>query len=343
MERGRRRWLSLAAATALAVWGLGCMGLGQPGEPIRYWVLSALPDPDPGAVANARPTLHVGPLDLPPHLDRPGIVTRSGDHRLVVTSLDHWGEPLSKGIKRVLAENIMALLPGVTAVTGLILLVNGFNFLLLMMGHAKAGVDMGLFKGFDPELLARFGAGLSFPYRFPDGVVTGGEWWRLVTPIFMHGSMMHFFFNSFLLVQLGPLTQQLYGSRLWPIYLLCGLCGSAASQLTRPTMTVGASGAIMGLIGLLLVHGLRNRSQLGQAMKSMLIRLILYTVVLSFVFNIDHRAHAGGFFCGALLAFVVPENEPTGTSALLWKVLSVLGVLLVLISFGMVGGLGKYF
>ena len=253
------------------------------------------------------------------------------------------GASLSKvstpGISRTFAN----MFPGVTAVTGLILLVNGFNFLLLMMGHAKAGVDMGLFKGFDGELLARFGAGLSFPYQFPDGKVTGGEWWRLVTPIFMHASMLHFFFNSFLLVQLGPLTQQLYGSRFWVIYLLCGLCGSAASQLTRPTMTVGASGAIMGLIGLLLVHGLRNRSQLGQAMKSLLIRLILYTVVLSLVFNIDHRAHAGGFFCGALLAFVLPEGEPSKSSALSWNVLSFLGILLVLVSFGMVGGLGKYF
>lgn len=254
------------------------------------------------------------------------------------------GASLSKVSTPGISRTLTNLLPGVTAVTGLILLVNGFNFLLLMMGHAKAGVDMGLFSGFDGELLARFGAGLSFPYQFPDGKVTGGEWWRLVTPIFMHASMMHFFFNSFLLVQLGPLAQQLYGSRFWVIYLLCGLSGSAASQLTRPTMMVGASGAIMGLIGLLLVHGLRNRSQLGQAMKSLLIRLIVYTIVLSFLFNIDHRAHAGGFLCGALLAYVLPAGErPSESSALIWNVLSFLGVLLVLLSFAMVGGLGNYF
>jgi membrane associated rhomboid family serine protease len=252
------------------------------------------------------------------------------------------GASLSKvstpGVSRTFAN----MFPGVTAVTGLILLVNGFVFLLLMMGHAKADIGIGLFRNFDWELMVRFGGGLSVPYPMADGAVTGGEWWRLVTPIFMHGSMMHFFFNSFLLVQLGPLTQQLYGTRLWPIYLMCGLAGSAASQLTRPTMTVGASGAIMGLIGLLLVRGLRNRDQLGQAMKALLTRLILYTIVLSFVFNIDHRNHAGGFICGALLAYLLPEGEPR-SSAKIWNVLSVLAVLLVLISFGMVGGLGKYF
>ena len=244
-----------------------------------------------------------------------------------------------------ISRSISNLFPGVTAVTGLILLVNGFLFLLLMMAHVKAGIGIGLFRSFDWELLVRFGGGLSVPYPMADGAVTGGEWWRLVTPIFLHGSLMHFFFNSFLLVQLGPLAQQLYGSRFWLIYLLCGLSGSAASQLTRPTMTVGASGAIMGLIGLLLVHGLRNRSQLGQAMKSLLMRLILYTVVLSLVFRgIDHLAHAGGFACGALLALVLPEGEPPSkSSALLWNVLSFLGVLLVLVSFAMVGGLGKSF
>ena len=65
----------------------------------------------------------------------------------------------------------------------------------------------------------------------------------------------------------------------------------------------------------------------------MLIRLIVYTVVLSFVFNIDHRAHAGGFFCGAFLAFVLPQGEPDRSQALIWNVLSFLGVLLVLVSF----------
>jgi len=251
------------------------------------------------------------------------------------------GASLSKVSTPGVSRTLSNLFPGIGSVTGLILLVNGFDFLLLMMAHAKAGIGIGLFANFDWELMVRFGGGLSVPYPLTDGSVTGGEWWRLVTPIFMHGSMMHFFFNSFLLVQLGPLAQQLYGSRLWPIYLLCGLSGSAASQLTRPTMTVGASGAIMGLIGLLLVNGLRNRSQLGQAMKSMLIRLILYTVILSVVFNIDHRAHAGGFFCGALLAYLIPEGETK--SPALWNALSFLGVLLVLAAFGMVGGLGKYF
>lgn len=256
------------------------------------------------------------------------------------------GASLSKVSTPGISRTFTNLLPGVTAVTGLILLVNGFNFLLLMLAHVKAGVDVGLFRGFDPDLMVRFGSGLSRERMLLDGRTTGGEWWRLVTPIFMHASMLHFFFNSFLLVQLGPLVQEIYRSRFWVIYLACGLSGSLASQTPRFVNSIGASGAIMGLIGLLLVHGLRNRSQLGQAMKSLLMRLILYLVVLSLLFGgiIDHLAHAGGFACGALLALVLPEGEPPSESSVrTWKVLSFLGVLLVLLSFAMVGGLGNYF
>ena len=254
------------------------------------------------------------------------------------------GAALSKVSTPGLGRSLANLFPGMSAITGLILLVNGFNFLLLMMAHFKAGVDMSLFSGFDTELVARFGSGVSRPTVFPDGSLRGGEWWRMVTPVFMHGSIIHFFFNSYLLVQLGPLVQDIYKSRYWVIYLACGISGSLASQLPRYVNTVGASGAILGLIGLLLVHGLRNRDVLGQAMKSLLLRLIFYTVVLSLFFGIDHLAHAGGFFCGALMGLVLPSGEPRSwAEQTLWNVLGVAGVLLVLVSFGMVAGLGEYF
>jgi rhomboid protease GluP len=247
------------------------------------------------------------------------------------------GESVSRVATPGAGRSVSNLFPGLSAITGLLLLVNGAVYLLVMMAHQKAGVDFSLFGSFDSELLVRFGSGLSEPRMLTDGSVTGGEWWRLITPIFMHGSLMHFFFNSFMLVQIGPLVQSYYGSRFWPIYLLCGIAGSMASQLPRFTNTVGASGAIMGLIGLLFVLGLRDKSQLGAAMKAMLTRLILYMVVLSFLFNIDHLNHIGGFLCGGLLALVVPTREPSSAAGrAFWSVLSVAGVLLVLAAFSMI-------
>jgi membrane associated rhomboid family serine protease len=233
------------------------------------------------------------------------------------------------------------LMPGITAATSLLMLVNGFWFVMMILAQIKAG-GAGL-SGFDMELLVRFGAGLSRPQLFPSGEITGGEWWRLVTPIFLHAGLLHFFFNSFLLIQLGPIVEEIYGTqRFWVIYLCCGIGGSMASQWTRPVVTVGASGAIMGLIGLLLVYGYRSRSSLGQNMKQLIVRLLVYTVILSIFFNIDHRNHIGGFLTGALAALVVPTGQQRDRSAaVVWQIAAIIGVLVVLLAFSNVALQGR--
>ncbi len=125
--------------------------------------------------------------------------------------------------------------------------------------------------------------------------------------------------------------------RFWVIYLACGIVGSATTQLLHSYInTVGASGAIMGLIGLLLVYGFRHHGALGESMKQLLIRLLIYTLVLSFLmgFNIDHLNHLGGFVCGAVLALVVPTRPmSTRGERLFWQAASIGGVLLVLLAF----------
>jgi membrane associated rhomboid family serine protease len=240
------------------------------------------------------------------------------------------------GIGRVLAN----VLPGATAATSLILLVNGFWFVLMIMAQIKGSVGSGegvsLFGSFDGELLVRFGSGLSVPVALPDGSVTGGEWWRIVTPIFLHAGLLHFFFNSYVILQLGPMVEGIFGTaRFWTVYLSCGIAGSMASQLPREVNTIGASGAAMGLIGLLLVYGWRHGGALGESLKASMIRFLIYIAVFSLVFpGIDHFNHAGGFACGALLALVVPTGEYRGRGeAAFWQAASLAGVLVVLWAF----------
>jgi len=243
------------------------------------------------------------------------------------------------GVGRMLSN----VLPGATAATSLILLVNGFWFVMMIMAQIKSGGDLGLFKSFDGELLVRFGSGLSRPFRLSDGTVTGGEWWRLITPIFLHGRLLHFFFNSYVLLQLGPIVEGIFGTaRYWVIYLCCGIAGSAMSQLLRPVNTVGASGAIMGLMGLLLVYGWRRGGALGESLKASMLRFAVYIVIFSLlVRGIDHLNHVGGFACGALLALVVRAGAFRGRGeALFWQAASLAGVLLVLWAFYNVAAIG---
>jgi rhomboid protease GluP len=236
------------------------------------------------------------------------------------------------GVTRLLGN----LIPGVRAATSLIMLVNGFWFVMMLMAQIKAGGGGSIFGFSDPGLLVRFGAGLSRPALLPGGEVIGGEWWRLITPVFLHAGLLHFFFNSFLLIYLGPMVEDIFGTaRFWVIYLSCGIAGSMASQWPRATLTVGASGAIMGLIGLLIVYAYRRGgSALGQNMKNLVFRLVVYSLIMSFAFNIDHLNHIGGFACGALFGlFMRPREYRSKADAMFWQVLALAGVLLVLWAF----------
>lgn len=242
------------------------------------------------------------------------------------------------GVGRALSN----LLPGVSSAVSLIMLVNGLWFVLMMMAAMRSGGGGGLL-GFDGELMAQFGAGLSRPRQLSTGAVTGGEWWRLITPIFLHGGLLHFLFNSYLLMQLGKLAEGIFGTaRFWCFYLACGIAGSLASQLPRFVLTVGASGAIMGVIGLLLVYGYRDGGGMGPAIKALAIRLAIYTAIMGLFFGIDHFNHVGGFACGALIGALLPTRSPRGHgSPLLWQVLAIAGIALVLAAFYQVAVLGR--
>lgn len=234
----------------------------------------------------------------------------------------------SPGVGRVLAN----VFPGITAATSLLLLANGFWFLLTLLAQMK-GVESrssGIFVSFEGELLYRFGSGFS-------PATLAGEWWRIVTPIFLHGGLIHFFFNSYVLVQIGPVVEAEFGTaRFWVIYLASGIAGSALSQFVRPVNTVGASGAIFGLIGLLLVYGWLRGGAQGEALRAGMTRYLFYVLIFSLIAGggIDHWNHAGGLVCGALLGLVVRGGGYRRRGeALVWEVLALAGVLLVVLSF----------
>lgn len=148
-----------------------------------------------------------------------------------------------------------------------------------------------------------------------DGQVHGvatGEWYRLITAGFLHAGLTHLFFNSMALYTLGTPFEMIYGRIRYSLLLLVSLiCGSLASITfnAENQPSVGASGAIFGLFGALLVM----RKALGADLRSTLTLLGINAVIAIVVPGIDWRAHLGGLAGGALVALiyrVIPQRGP---------------------------------
>jgi membrane associated rhomboid family serine protease len=152
--------------------------------------------------------------------------------------------------------------------------------------------------------------------------VLQGEWWRLVTSIFVHGGIMHLLFNSYGFVIAAIFIEPIFTRRnYFMLYLLSGIGGSLASIYWHPnTVSVGASGAIFGLYGALL--GLLFTSAFGKGEKKGVWLFIGPYVGLNLLFgmvgNIDNAAHIGGLLSGALIGVLLYklDNKKTQKQAL---------------------------
>jgi membrane associated rhomboid family serine protease len=157
------------------------------------------------------------------------------------------------------------------------------------------------------------GGGVSRPggRLFEDGALVGaliytdGDWYRLVSAMFLHGSLLHLVFNMLALYWLGTVVEQALGTgRFVLLYFVSGIAGSAgALVLSDPTaVTVGASGAIYGIMGALLVLEYRATGTFaGQALG-----LIVVNLALTFAIpNISVGGHLGGLAGGILGTFAL--------------------------------------
>jgi rhomboid protease GluP len=141
---------------------------------------------------------------------------------------------------------------------------------------------------------------------------TDGEWWRLLTSLFIHFGVIHLAFNMWALATFGPLTERLFGSvNYLLIYLVAGVTGSLASISWRPDVnSAGASGAIFGILGALLAAHLRNRktmpSSVLQPLRTSTLVFVGYALFNGFTTTgIDVAAHLGGLTAGFLIGLVM--------------------------------------
>ena len=138
--------------------------------------------------------------------------------------------------------------------------------------------------------------------------IAQGEWWRLLTSTLLHGSILHLLFNMYALYWLGPQLERSLGHvRFAALYILSALGGSVASYWFSDlrTVSVGASGAIFGLITATIVIGRGMRTDVSQ-----LVVLLGLNVVIGFLQSgIDWRAHFGGAVTGAAIAFIYTKGN----------------------------------
>jgi rhomboid protease GluP len=144
-------------------------------------------------------------------------------------------------------------------------------------------------------------------------IISYNQWWRLITAIFLHGSLMHIVFNMWVIMDIGPMVEELFGSaRYLFLYIATGAFGYVVSSLAGH-FSVGASGSLLGLIGLLLASTTRSSSASSQMLKSNLIRWIVYIAVMGFMFSgIDNYAHFGGLAAGFALGKLFIDRPPQG-------------------------------
>lgn len=168
--------------------------------------------------------------------------------------------------------------------------------------------------------------------------VQQGEWWRLLAATFLHSGLMHVTMNMIGLVAAGITVERIYGQRLYAlIYLGAGLMGSALSLhfSAQKAVSVGASGAVFGVTGALLVAVLQHRDKLPKTFSkqtaSSLGIFIAYALLQGFSKpGIDNAAHIGGLLGGGLLAWVLPERFDPAHFALTVRRRAILAIALAL-------------
>jgi membrane associated rhomboid family serine protease len=186
----------------------------------------------------------------------------------------------------------------------------GLAFVITMKVSGGEGVGGGIMNlgGIANQVNGRIGE--SLPLRF--NLV---QPWRFVTAIFLHGGLLHIGFNMWVLMDIGPMVEELYGSaRYLFLYVATGVVGYVLSSFVGH-VSVGASGSLLGLIGVLLAATTGRKGMAAQALRGALIRWLIYIAVLGLLFSgIDNYAHFGGLASGYLLGRVMRDRTPADLS-----------------------------
>ncbi len=195
-----------------------------------------------------------------------------------------------------------------TPVTSALLVANFLMLGVSWFSYAAIGKGGGftILWGLVGEPQYRLGASYGPPIFY------GNEWWRLVTAMFLHGGLIHIGFNMMSLMQLGPALEELYGSaRYLFLYVVTGAFGFLLSAFTGH-FSLGASGALLGLVGVMLAITTKRGGAYMRDLRSRLISSVTILFVLGFsgFMAMDNWAHGGGLAAGFVLGKFFADRQP---------------------------------
>ena len=182
-----------------------------------------------------------------------------------------------------------------------IIFTNIISLICILM-YVIVGIYGNNFFNFNANVLAKFGANNIL-------LVKNGEIWRLLTCAFLHVGLIHLVVNMYSLRVIGPSVEGLIGKGKFVfIYLISAISASLMSLVFVDSniVSVGASGAIFGLMGALLYFGYHYRLYLNDAIKTQIIPVILFNLIIGFMMpGIDNGAHIGGLIGGYLATMAI--------------------------------------
>ena len=163
--------------------------------------------------------------------------------------------------------------------------------------------------------------------------VRNGEVYRLLTSTFMHASILHLVFNMYALSIIGKQVETFLGkSKFLLVYLFSGLTGSLLSCAITNSYSLGASGAIFGLMGSLLYFGYHYRLYLGSVLLGQIVPVIVINLVIGYITpSIDNAAHIGGLVGGLFISMALGVNKDDERSSKVNGIITSLILLLFLI------------
>jgi rhomboid protease GluP len=217
--------------------------------------------------------------------------------------------------RRTPADALGGLIPHARFTTMVILLINTVLYVATVLYSAKT--NGGAFSlDLDTLTLLLFGAKSA-------RIVVDGEWWRLITAGFLHGGIMHILMNSWVLFDVGAQMEETFGtSRYLVVYFVSTITGYLASLWWAPAVpSIGASAAIMGLVGAMIANSVRDRSSYGAAVRKMYTRWVIYILLFGLLpfFNIDNAAHIGGLAGGFVVGYLAETPRMSRSLEGFWR------------------------